>query len=92
MECYLLKVVLLHGCFSRFLNRTNGTKSSTASEILRKKQMGNDTRRGHKAWSSQVWLSGTFSCGSAFPGYCAPVRGGCNPARGVWGGVKIGLG
>ena len=27
----LLKVTLLHGCFSRFLNGTNGTKSCNAS-------------------------------------------------------------
>ena len=29
----LLKVALLHGCFSRFLNCTNGTKSRKASHI-----------------------------------------------------------
>ena len=29
----LLKVTLLHGCFSRFLNCTNGTKSRSASHI-----------------------------------------------------------
>ena len=29
----LLKVTLLHGCFSRFLNCTNGTKSWKASHI-----------------------------------------------------------
>ena len=29
----LLKVTLLHGCFSRFLNRVNGTKSQKASQI-----------------------------------------------------------
>ena len=29
----LLKVTLLHGCFSRFLNCTNGTKSRKASQI-----------------------------------------------------------
>ena len=28
-----LKVTLLHGCFSRFLNCTNGTKSRNASQI-----------------------------------------------------------
>ena len=27
MSAILLKVALLHGCFSRFLNCTNGTKS-----------------------------------------------------------------
>ena len=27
----LLKVTLLHGCFARFLNCTNGTKSGNAS-------------------------------------------------------------
>ena len=30
----LLKVTLLHGCFARFLNCTNGTKSRNASHIL----------------------------------------------------------
>ena len=30
----LLKVTFLHGCFSRFLNRTNGTKSSKTSHIV----------------------------------------------------------
>ena len=29
-----LKVSLLHGCFSRFLNFTNGTKSYNASHII----------------------------------------------------------
>ena len=29
----LLKVTLLHGCFSRFLNCTNGTKSRKTSHI-----------------------------------------------------------
>ena len=29
-----LKVTLLHGCFSRFLNCTNGTKSHKTSNIL----------------------------------------------------------
>ena len=28
----LLKLTLLHGCFSRFLNCTNGTKSCNASQ------------------------------------------------------------
>ena len=30
----LLKLALLHGCFSRFLNCTNGTKSRKASHIF----------------------------------------------------------
>ena len=30
----LLKLALLHGCFSRFLNCTNGTKSRSASQLL----------------------------------------------------------
>ena len=30
----LLKVILLHGCFSCFLNRTNGTKSRNASQMI----------------------------------------------------------
>ena len=30
----LLKVTVLHGCFSRFLNCTNGTKSRNASQIF----------------------------------------------------------
>ena len=29
----LLKVILFHGCFSRFLNCTNGTKSRKVSNI-----------------------------------------------------------
>ena len=33
----LLKLTLLHGCFSRFLNCTNGTKSRNASHISRYK-------------------------------------------------------
>ena len=37
-ECYfhpatLLKVTLLHGCFSRFLNCTNGTESRKTSHM-----------------------------------------------------------
>ena len=31
----LLKVTLLHGCFSRFLNCTSGIKSRRASDILK---------------------------------------------------------
>ena len=30
----LLKLTLLHGCFSRFLNCTNGTKSRNAPHML----------------------------------------------------------
>ena len=30
----LLKLTLLHGCFPRFLNRTNGTKSGETSQIV----------------------------------------------------------
>ena len=30
----LLKLTLLHGCFSRFLNCTNGTKSRNATHIV----------------------------------------------------------
>ena len=30
----LLKVTLLHGCFSRFVNCKNGTKSGNASHML----------------------------------------------------------
>ena len=30
----LLKLTLLHGCFSRFLNCTNGTKSCNAPHML----------------------------------------------------------
>ena len=33
----LLKVTLLHGCFSRFLNCTNGTKSRNAPQIYYQK-------------------------------------------------------
>ena len=33
--CILLKVTLLHGCFSRFLNCTNGTILRKASHIKR---------------------------------------------------------
>ena len=32
-ECYLVKVTLLKGCFSRFLNCKNGAKSCNASQI-----------------------------------------------------------
>ena len=31
----LLKLTLLHGCFSRFLNCTNGTKSCNAPQMLK---------------------------------------------------------
>ena len=46
-ECYfccrlkpatLLKVTLLHGCFSRFLNCTNGTKSRKAPQMIHDSQ------------------------------------------------------
>ena len=33
-EKHPLKVTLLHGCFSHFLNCTNGTKSRKASHLL----------------------------------------------------------
>ena len=32
----LLKVTLMHECFSRFLNCTNGTKSRKASHMIEK--------------------------------------------------------
>ena len=32
-ECYLRKVTLLHGFFSRFLNNTNGTKLRKGSHL-----------------------------------------------------------
>ena len=31
---FRLKVTLIHGCFSRFLNCTNGTKSLNASHTM----------------------------------------------------------
>ena len=31
----ILKLTLLHGCFSRFLNCTNGTKSHNASQVTK---------------------------------------------------------
>ena len=34
VACLLLKVILLHGCFSRFLNCVNGAKSRNASHII----------------------------------------------------------
>ena len=33
VACLLLKVILLHGCFSRFLNCADGAKSLNASHI-----------------------------------------------------------
>ena len=39
LQLYLLKVTLLHGCFSRFLNLTNGTKSRNASQILKLRKL-----------------------------------------------------
>ena len=33
VEGTLLKLTLLHGCFSRFLNCTNSTKSRNASQM-----------------------------------------------------------
>ena len=36
-----LKITLLHGCFSRFLNCTNGTKSRKASHINNWKKHNN---------------------------------------------------
>ena len=33
VACTLLKVTLLHGCFSRFLNCTNGAKSRKTSHV-----------------------------------------------------------
>ena len=33
MTATLLKITLLHGCSSRFLNCTNGTKSHKASQL-----------------------------------------------------------
>ena len=35
MSVTLLKLTLLHGCFSRFLYCTNGTKSRKASHIIK---------------------------------------------------------
>ena len=40
-SCRLLKVTLHHGCFSRFLNCTNGTKSRNASHMMFRWQLHN---------------------------------------------------
>ena len=37
----LLKVTLLHGCFSRFLNCTNGTKLRKTSHMIACKSISN---------------------------------------------------
>ena len=41
MPATLLKVTLLNGCFSRYLNSTNGTKLHKASQLV-ELQRGND--------------------------------------------------
>ena len=41
----LLKVTLFHGCFSRFLDCTNGTKSRNASHLF----LFNISSKGNKA-------------------------------------------
>ena len=48
----LPKVALLHGCFSRFLNCTNGTKSRKASQISydKKKFSGAGNLQSFKVW------------------------------------------
>ena len=34
MVLHLLKVIIFHGCFSRFLNCANGTKSHKACHLM----------------------------------------------------------
>ena len=45
----LLKVRLFHGCFSRFLNCTNGTKSRKASQLFQ--ALSVDSNSQLKLWS-----------------------------------------
>ena len=87
MECYLLKVVLLHGCFHVFY-----IVQMVQNHVQLLKYFIKTNRQWHKVCSSQVWLLGIFSCESAFRGYCAPVRGDYSLARNVWNGGKIGGG
>ena len=58
----LLKLTLLHGCFSSFLNCTNGTKSRNTSQMLdlwlilntiRDKYL--DQNLCHKKYSMKIW-------------------------------------
>ena len=87
MECYLLKVVLLRGCFHVFY-----IVQMVQNHVQLLKYFIKTNRQWHKVCSSQVWLLGIFSCESAFRGYCAPVRGDYSLARNVWNGGKIGGG
>ena len=55
----LLKITLLHGCFSRFLNSTNGTKLGKASH-LHKFKSDSLEKQLHFRFSRIFWWS-TFS-------------------------------
>ena len=45
----LLKITLLHGCFSCFLNGTNGTKSRNASHIPNRKHKNGATANSKRS-------------------------------------------
>ena len=49
-KCCFCKVTPLHGCFSRFLNCTNGSKSRKASQMYQRR---NGTRNAWKGW---IWI------------------------------------
>ena len=54
---FILKVTLLHGCFSRFLNYTNGTKLRKASHFKATRRLfsRNEFSRLHMGQSIQEW-------------------------------------
>ena len=55
----LLKATLFHGCFSRFLNCTNGSKLRKASHIILKKNFKNRTI---KCTAQKTSIFGFFWC------------------------------
>ena len=56
----LLKLTFLHGCFSRFLNCTNSTKSRKASHIANKETVSRSSSRFRE--SSLEWVVKFLTC------------------------------
>ena len=58
---FLVKVTLLHGCFSRFVNCPNGTKSRKASYMFRTQNYGYQNMFGKSSLNSEILAKKSYS-------------------------------
>ena len=59
----LLKLTILHGCFSRFLNCTNGNNKVSYNYLGSPTQAGHNSRRSHYSHVFFILFS-CFNCGT----------------------------